>query len=291
MKPSKKKIVRFLENFSKKYLGDYIYMTILFFRYYNKFKRSIKRKKTYNKFSKNLDKINDFEYKITSQNNEDGIIEYIFSKIPNTKNFIEIGFSFYENNTLNLIKNGWSGTLIDLHAKENILFKKFIKFFFPKSKIKVLTKKITKDNINYILETNLKISDVDFFSLDVDGNDYWILKSMTLSNFKCICLEYNHWIGKEEKKSIPYDENFQFQDNGFFGASLLAFHDLLKEKKFDLIAVDSSGTNAFFVNNKYSKYFEILDPVKSFKSSPYLYSNEKKIDIMSKIKIHNFVDV
>ena len=33
MKPSKKKIVRFLENFSKKYLGDYIYLTILFFRF------------------------------------------------------------------------------------------------------------------------------------------------------------------------------------------------------------------------------------------------------------------
>ena len=217
MKPSKKKIVRFLENFSKKYLGDYIYITILFFRYFNKFKRSIKRKKTYNKFSENLDKINDFEYKITSQNNEDGIIEYIFSKIPNTKNFIEIGFSFYENNTLNLIKNGWSGTLIDLHAKENILFKKFTKFFFPKSKIKVLTRKITKDNINYILETNLKISDVDFFSLDVDGNDYWILKSMTLSNFKCICLEYNHWIGKEEKNQFLMMKISNFKIMDFLG--------------------------------------------------------------------------
>ena len=161
MKPSKKKIIRILENFSKNYLGDYIYFTILFLRYFNKFKRSINRKKTYNKFSNNLDKINQFEYKITSQNNEDGIIEHIFSKIPNNKIFIEIGFSFYENNTLNLIKKGWTGTLIDIHIKENILFKKYVKFFFPKSKINILTKKITKDNINLILEKNLELSDVD----------------------------------------------------------------------------------------------------------------------------------
>lgn len=233
MKPSKKKIIRILENFSKKYLGNYIHLTILFIRYFNKFKRSINREKTVDKFSNDLDYINQFEYKITSQNNEDGIIEYIFSKIPNNKTFVEIGFSFYENNTLNLIKNGWNGTLIDLHTKENILYKRFVNFFFPKSAIKVLTERITKDNINSILEKNLHVSDVDFFSLDVDGNDYWIIEKMSLQNFKCICLEYNHWIGNEVKKSIPYDEKFKFQDNGFFGASLLAFHDLLKKK--DLI--------------------------------------------------------
>ena len=114
---------------------------------------------------------------------------------------------------------------------------------------------------------------------------------MSLKNFKCICLEYNHWMGNEVKKSIPYNEDFKFEDNGFFGASLLAFHDLLKIKDFDLIAIDSSGTNAFFVNRKYSSCFEILDPIKSFKSSPYLYSNKKRSEIRSKIKTFNFVDV
>ncbi len=291
MKPSKKKIIRILENFSKNYLGEFIYTSVLFLRYFNKFKRSIKRNKTNNKFSDQLDEINKFEYKITSQNNEDGIIDFIFTKVPNNKNFVEIGFGFYENNTLNLIKNGWTGILIDLHNIENILYKKFLNFFFPKSKFKIITEKITKDNINSILRSNLDKLDIDFFSLDIDGNDYWILKNMELENIKCICLEYNHWIGKNKKKTIPYDENFVFIDNGYFGASLLAFHDLLKHKKFDLIAVESSGTNAFFINNKYSHLFEILDPVKSYKSSPYLYSEEKKKEIFSNIENHNFIDV
>ena len=291
MKPSKKKIIRILENFSKNHLGEFIYTSILFLRYFNKFKRSIKRNKTYDKFSNQLDEINQFEYKITSQNNEDGIIDFIFTKVPNNKNFVEIGFGFYENNTLNLIKNGWSGILIDLHYIENILYKKFLNFFFPKSKFNIITEKITKDNINSILRSNLDKLDIDFFSLDIDGNDYWILKNMELENVKCICLEYNHWIGKNKKKTIPYDENFEFIDNGYFGASLLAFHDLLKYKKFDLVAVDSSGTNAFFINNKYSHLFKILDPVKSYKSNPYLYSEEKKREIFSNIENHNFIDV
>ena len=291
MKPSKKILVRILENFTLKFLGGKFNVLILFFRYFNKFKRSINRTKTSIKYSDNLDEINKFEYKITSQNNEDGIIEHIFTKIPNNKNFIEIGFSYYEFNSLNLIKNGWSGILIDQHKKENLLSKKLLNYFFPKSKIHILTENITKNNINLILNKNKSFFEIDFFSIDIDGNDYWVLKNMILDNIKCVCLEYNHWIGKNSKKTILYNENFQFLDNGYFGASLLAFHDLLKQKKFDLIAVESSGTNAFFVNNKFSHLFKILDPIKSFKSNPYLYSEEKKKEIFSKIKEHNFVDV
>ena len=291
MKPSKKRIVRIIEKLSKKFLGEYVHTTILFCRFYNKFKRSINKKKSFEKFSNELDQINQFEYKITSQNNEDGIIDYIFTKVPNNKKFVEIGFGFYENNTLNLIKNNWSGFLIDLHYKENLLFKRLLKFFFPRSNVNIITEKITKDNINSILQNNIGNSEIDFFSLDIDSNDYWVLKNTNLHNIKCICLEYNHWIGKNAKKSVPYNENFEFVDNGFFGASLLAFHDMLKLKNFDLIAVESSGTNAFFINNRFSHLFEILDPIKSFKSNPYLYSEDKKLEIFSKVKNHNFVDV
>ena len=80
-------------------------------------------------------------------------------------------------------------------------------------------------------------------------------------------------------------------DDGFFGASLLAFHDLLKERKFDLIAIDSSGTNAFFVKRSFSSSFKILDPIKSFKFGPYQYTENKKKDIMSKVQNHKFKDI
>ena len=291
MRPSKKLIVRTLENISAKYLGDNFYSSLLFMRYFNNFKRAIKRKKTSKIHSNNIDEINKFEYKITSQNNEDGIIEYIFDKIPNNKIFFEIGFEYYESNCLNLIQNGWSGVLIDQSKAEVLLTKKLLNYFFPNNKVDILRKRVTKENINLILNENDKFQQIDFFSLDVDGNDYWILKNTQLDNVKCICIEYNSWIDKNLKKTIPYNENFQYKDDGFFGASLLAYHDLLKEKKFDLIAIDSSGTNAFFVARKYSSLFEILDPIKSFKFSPYQYSEDRKKNILSQMKKHIFVDV
>ena len=62
-------------------------------------------KKSFFKYSNNLESINYHEYKITSQNNEDGIIDFIINKICSKEiNFIEIGFDFYENNSLNLFK-------------------------------------------------------------------------------------------------------------------------------------------------------------------------------------------
>ena len=75
MKSSKKKIIKLLENFVKNYFGINVYSYILFIRFLNKFKRSMRRKKSAIKHSQNLDEINNYEYKITSQNNEDGIIQ------------------------------------------------------------------------------------------------------------------------------------------------------------------------------------------------------------------------
>ena len=291
MKSSKKKIIKLLENFVKNYFGINVYSYILFIRFLNKFKRSMRRKKSAIKHSQNLDEINNYEYKITSQNNEDGIIEYLFSKIPNNKFFIEIGFEFSEFNTLNLIRKGWNGVLIDQNKLENLLTNRLINFYFPNSKINIITSNINRDNINKIIQESLELTEIDFFSLDIDGNDYWVLKNMNIENIKCICIEYNHWLGSKSKKTIPYTENFNFKNDGYFGASLAAFNDLLKTRNFSLVAIDSSGTNAFFVNNKFAHLFEVLDPELSFKSSPYLYSEDKKNEIYKKINNYHFEDV
>ena len=82
-----------------------LYKVIIIIGGYIKFFNKINRKKKYTKFSSNLDKINDFEYQITSQNNEDGIINHIFDKLKIDKlNFIEIGFDYYQNNSLSILK-------------------------------------------------------------------------------------------------------------------------------------------------------------------------------------------
>ena len=71
MKKSKKFIVRFILKYGKKYLPTWIYSLILFIRTFKKFKTEINKEKSIDKFSINLDEINNYEFKYTSQNNEE----------------------------------------------------------------------------------------------------------------------------------------------------------------------------------------------------------------------------
>lgn len=289
MKKSKKYLVRLLLKITKKYLSENIYSNILFLRTFKKFKKEINKKRSFVKFSETFEEINKFEYKITSQNNEDGIIEYIFSKIPNDKYFIEIGFSFYEFNSLNLIKKGWSGKLIDFNKDNCLVLKKLLTFFFSKSKIQVLNEKVLKENINKLIKNSDK-KIIDFFSLDIDGNDYWILKELDLKNIRVICCEYNHYLGNNINRTIPYNPNHEFKNDGCHGASLKAFSDLLNTKGFDLIAVESSGTNAFFINKELTHPFEILSNDKSWKGVDRNNSIERINFIKNSIKKFKFYE-
>ena len=290
MKRSKKKIVRFFLAISKIIFPKSLYAKILFFRGYKKFKKEINKTLSKKKFSDKLDSINHYEYKITSQNNEDGIIEHIFSKIPNQKKFVEIGFNFYEFNSLNLIKNSWNGKLIDIDSDECLVLNSLLKNFFPNSKVLIDARRVTKENVNDVVFSSIE-DKIDFFSIDIDGNDYWILDSLNLNKINVICCEYNHWLGKNVKKTMPYQPNHNFKNNGYYGASLLAISNLLNKKGFDLIAVESSGTNAFFVNKKFSSNFNILSVAESWKPGGRFDSEKKKREIIYNLKNFKFLNV
>ena len=291
MKKSKNFFVRFLLKFAKKYLPEKIYPLILFMRSFRKFKKEISKDKSNIKFSDNLDKINEFEYKITSQNNEDGIIEYIFKKIPNNKYFVEIGFDLFEFNSLNLIQKGWKGELIEYNLDECLALKALLKYFFSNSSITILNEKIIKENVNSIIFGDNKNKKIDFFSIDIDGNDYWVLKELNLENINVVCCEYNHWIGKNEKKTIRYNPKHIYENDGYFGASLIAISDLMNTKGFDLVAVESSGTNAFFVNKKLSNNFEILSPIKSWRSVVRFQNENETKEMRENVKNFKFVEL
>jgi hypothetical protein len=237
-----------------------------------KFTKIFFNRKTSKKYSNNLDKINSYEFRITSQNNEDGIIDFIFSKI-NLKeiNFVEIGFDFYESNSLNFFKLAKKGLMIDGSFEKCFVLRNIIKTFYPYKNIKVLNSLIDKNNINKIINKYFLNKEIDFLSIDVDGIDYYLLNEI---NFypKLICIEYNHWYGPRRSVTIPYDKNFVWKRDYYSGASLLALTRLAKKKNYYLIALDSSCTNAFFIHKEYKNKFDILDPVLNFKY-PFKYSN------------------
>ncbi len=255
-----------------------IYKFLLLVGAFFKFISKINRRKNSRKYSENLDEINNFEYSITSQNNEDGIINYIFKKLKVFQpNFVEIGLDYYENNSLALLRKANKGLFIDGDNKKIFLLKNILKIVYPFKKFSFVSEFINKKNINLLISQTFKNDEeIDFMSIDVDGIDYYLLEEVSFYP-KLICIEYNFWYGKNVKCSVPYNENFRWKMGSLYsGASLLALNDLLNSKGYHLIALDSGCVNAFFIRDDLKENFKILDPIKSFKE-PLKY-DKKDID-------------
>lgn len=261
-----------------------LYKIIIIFGGFIRFFNKINNKKKYTKFSSNLDKINDFEYQITSQNNEDGIINHIFDILKIDKlNFMEIGFDYYQNNSLAVLKRCNKGLFIDGDNKKVIILRNVLKLFYPATKITVQNALVDIDNINEIKEQNFNNQEeIDFLSIDVDGIDYYLLKEINFKP-KLICIEYNFWFGKDLSCAVPYKKNYSIDSlSNYVGASLKALTELANSKGYHLIALDSACINAFFIRDDLKHNFEILNLEKSFKY-PLKFDKEFIAEVREKL--------
>jgi len=130
---------------------------------------------------------------------------------------------------LNLIKQNWSGTLIDGDIIKCDKLRSCLNKNFSQSEVLVLNEFVDYDNINEIINKTKPPNNFDFFSLDTDGMDYWIIENLKF-NPKIICAEFNPWLGEFKALTIPKKKQFNYQSDMFYGASIKAFKNLLKKK-------------------------------------------------------------
>ena len=203
---------------------------------------------------KNFDNIQDYEFKIFSQFGEDGIIQYLINNLNiSSKKFIEFGVENYtESNTRFLLENdNWSGLILD-SSLQNINFIKKQNYYW-RFDVLAVHSFITPENINQILKDNNYEGKIGILSIDVDGNDYWILKAIEIVNPDILIVEYNAIFGPEKSVSIKYKKDFSRPGEGLekliYGCSLAALTNLCKKKNYSLVCCNKNGNNAFFVKN------------------------------------------
>jgi len=222
-------------------------------------------------------KINKVEFKKFSQNGEDGVIKFIFNKLKLNKiNSIEIGFDPVENNSIYNIficKKNCLNFFVEMSKEKCLLLKFLSKNFFFKS-LNIVNKKITTNNINKFVLKIFQGKEIDLFSIDIDGLDYYILRKI---NFfpKIIILEYNKYFQKNPI-TVLNKPNFQWKGRGdlYWGASIVSMDNLLKKKGYFLVYLESSYTNAFYIRNDYVKLFKKIDckkEISKLKNNKYSY--------------------
>lgn len=199
------------------------------------------------------DNLQDYEFKIFSEYGCDGIIQYLIHNVSIKNNiFIEFGVEdFMESNCRFLMmNNNWSGLVMDGSEKNINRLKK--KSWFWRYDLEARAVFINKENINDLLSSQ-KYVDIGILSIDIDGNDYHILKTIDMRklNPSILILEYNSVFGQNRKITIPYDSLFYrtkgHYSNLYFGASLPALSDLANKLGYALIGCNSAGNNSFFV--------------------------------------------
>lgn len=191
--------------------------------------------------------------RVFSQFDEDGVILALFSIIGmGKKRFVDIGSgNCIQSNCTNLAINfGWDGLYIDGN-EDNV--KRGINFFNLQPDVwyappKILHSFVTTRNVNHLLESNGYTGEIDFLSIDIDGDDYWIWKNIKAISPRAVMIETNKNFGLKNGltalgKSVLYEQ-------ASWGASISSMKKMAEKKGYVLIATNKYGCNPLFVKKK-----------------------------------------
>ena len=197
--------------------------------------------------------------KVYSQFDQDGVLEHIFNIIGVTnKYFVEFGSNGCINgggNTAYLRETfNMNGLLMD--GSEHPYGIKGKKPDFER-KIEF----IKAESINELFDKYKVPQSFDFLSIDIDGEDYYVMDAINLDKFKprVICIEINQHIPVPLKLVQHHNPNHVWKGQHEFGCSPQAMLELLNKKGYavvaytrcDLIAIDKDILNEKKISFEY----------------------------------------
>lgn len=208
--------------------------------------------------------LNKFGAKFFSQTDEDGITGEILRRIGIEQGtFLEIGVGDgTENNTLLLLATGWRGVWI---GGQDLCFDHSLN----PDRLTFVKTWVTRENIVDTISpgsSSLTAATPDVLSLDIDGNDLYVLEEMLNHGLtpKLAIVEYNAKFPPPIEWCIEYNPAHTWEGTDYFGASLESFRTLFRKHGYTLVCCNAvTGANAFFVRNDYLGLFpDIPDDIR-----------------------------
>lgn len=220
--------------------------------------------------------LSEYEKNTFSQYGEDGVVKELLRRIsemePLNNWCVEFGAwdGLHLSNTARLIREeNYSAVFIEGNPKKH----RELCRNFPETNIIKICEFVNFEGPTSLENILLKAeipTDLDFLSIDIDGNDYHILKSLSVIKPKVICIEFNAMIPNE----VEYVQEPDFQIN--VGSSGRSIAKLGREKGY-VLAYATLG-NLFLVRE------DLSDSV--------LGSDRPKLeDLVNDSEIRNFVFV
>ena len=207
-----------------------------------------------------------------SQNGEDGVLLHILSEVGTVDhNIVEIGCGqgIESNSALLVCCFGWTGLLVDRDGSALDCARAFFRSRGASDRVQLLEQEVQPDAVDQLIPEE----DLDVLSIDVDGFDFWIWHQLTRCRPRMVIVEVNASFGPEACCTVPWrcgesnHDRYRHHIRGWHhGASLRAMEALGRSKGYRLVAVESTGTNAFFVREDLAPdSLPALDPASAWR--------------------------
>ena len=226
----------------------------------------------------NLNQPTTWEFSGFSQNGEDGILDILRKQLSSSNRyFIEIGSSDgIENNSAWLVvAEKYNGIMIEGNPKLVEHANQVVVGYSIGAECHNIF--VTRENVQE-LKSMAFHHDPDVFSLDIDGNDYYIAKAILENGFrpKIFVVEYNSVYGPDRSVTVEYREDFEFAaahpTQLYYGVSIAGWRKFFESRGYRFVTVDRNGVNAFFVDPDFfdSAFLDGIEPLK-FAENRYQY--------------------
>lgn len=193
-------------------------------------------------------------FRVYSQYDEDGITMYLLAAVGmKTYKCIEIGSGdcVFASNTANLVNNfGFQGLFLDV---QDSYLKRGADYYNQEMMTRIYPPKfvcsqVTRENINDLIGNQGFNGEVDFLSIDIDGNDFWVYEAINVVKPRVVVMECHVEFGLNNVV-VPYDADYNpaTGDPIYHGASVVALRNMMKKKGYKLVASNIYGVNNFFV--------------------------------------------
>jgi hypothetical protein len=195
-----------------------------------------------------------WEFSGFSQNGEDGILDVLRKQLSSSNRyFIEIGASDgIENNSAWLVvAEKYNGLMIEGDSRLVERANRIVAGYSIGAECRNMF--VTQKNVQE-LKTAAFHHDPDVFSLDIDGNDYYIAKAVLDGGIrpKIFVVEYNAVYGPDRCMTVEYRDDFVLTTahptNLYYGVSLAGWKKFFESRGYRFVTVDRNGVNAFFVD-------------------------------------------
>jgi hypothetical protein len=224
-----------------------------------------------------------WEFSAFSQNGEDGILDVLRKHLARSNRyFIEIGSAdgIDNNSAWLIVAEKYNGIMIEGNRQ---LADRANRMMLGYSiGVECYNMFVSKENVHNLKDLAFH-RDPDVFCLDIDGNDYYVARTVLEAGFrpKIFVVEYNSVFGPERSITIPYLADFVHANahptHLYYGVSISGWRKFFKENGYHFVTVDRNGVNAFFVDPSLfeNEFINEINPLE-FAENQYQYTKFRR---------------